>query len=91
MAGHLLPKQQSQRFAAIPELWQVKLPLQALQVAQPSLLDLLAHPGYTGTVLVPTDAAFGAMLAQYPAVLRDPALLQQVLKLHMLPPEPRTK
>ena len=42
-------------------------------------------------VLVPTDAAFDAALAKYPAAMTDPALLQQILKFHLLPPEPRTK
>lgn len=65
--------------------------LQALQVAQPSLLDLLSRPGWAGTVLVPNDAAWDAALAQYGAVLQSPALLQQVLKFHLLPPEPRTR
>ncbi len=65
--------------------------LQALQVAQPSLLDQLSRPGWAGTVLVPTDAAWDAALAQYGAVLQSPALLQQVLKFHLLPPEPRTR
>ncbi|KAI7839463.1 hypothetical protein COHA_006864 [Chlorella ohadii] len=63
----------------------------ALEVAQPPLLDLLSRPGWAGTLLVPTDAAFDAALAAHPAVMRDPALLQQVLKFHMLPPEPRTQ
>ncbi|KAL4421363.1 hypothetical protein ABPG75_010654 [Micractinium tetrahymenae] len=63
----------------------------ALQVAQPSLLDLLARPGWAGTLLVPTDAAWDAALAQYGPALQSPALLQQVLKFHMLPPEPRTR
>jgi len=65
--------------------------LQALDVAQPSLLDLLSHPGYMGTLLVPTDAAFDAALARYGDTLRQPSALQQVLKFHMLPPEPRTR
>ncbi len=52
--------------------------IQALEVAQPPLLDLLSRPGWAGTLLVPTDAAFDAALAAHPAVMRDPALLQQV-------------
>ena len=47
-------------------------------MAQPPLLDLLSRPGWAGTLLVPTDAAFDAALAAHPAVMRDPALLQQV-------------
>lgn len=39
--------------------------LQALEAAQPSLKDALSHPGYTNTILVPTDAAWDAALAKY--------------------------
>lgn len=38
---------------------------QALEATQPSLKDLLSHPGYTATLLVPTDDAFDAALAKY--------------------------
>lgn len=65
--------------------------LQALDVAQPSLLDLLSQPGFTGTILVPTDAAWDAALAQHASLLQDPSVLQQILKFHILPPEPRTQ
>lgn len=40
-------------------------PLQAANATSPGLTDLLTHPGWTGTLLVPTDAAFDAALAQY--------------------------
>lgn len=62
-------------------------------MAQPALTDLLSRPGWAGTLLVPTDAAFDAALADpaTAAALRDPGALQQVLKFHMLPPEPRTQ
>lgn len=65
--------------------------LQALQVGSPSLMDLLGRPGWAGTLLVPTDAAWDAALVAHGAALQSPALLQQVLKFHMLPPEPRTR
>ncbi|KAL4859409.1 hypothetical protein ACK3TF_000516 [Chlorella vulgaris] len=62
--------------------------LQAANATSPGLTDLLTHPGWTGTLLVPTDAAFDAALAQYQSLLQNPPALQQLLKFHILPPEP---
>ena len=63
---------------------------QALDQGQPSLLDLLDKPGFAGTILVPTDAAWEAAFASHGPLLSDPAGLQQVFKFHILP-EPRTR
>lgn len=38
---------------------------QAAEAAQPSLKAMLQHPGFTGTLLVPSDAAFDAALARF--------------------------
>ncbi|KAL6766775.1 hypothetical protein ACKKBG_A37315 [Auxenochlorella protothecoides x Auxenochlorella symbiontica] len=65
--------------------------LQAVAATNSSLEATLKRPGYTGTILVPSDAAFEAALAKYPGLLQDPAVLLQVLKFHILPPEPRTR
>ncbi|KAL4426862.1 hypothetical protein ABPG77_006648 [Micractinium sp. CCAP 211/92] len=62
--------------------------LQAAEVAQPSLKAMLQHPGFTGTLLVPTDAAWDAALARFQSLLQTPAALQELLKFHILPPEP---
>lgn len=47
--------------------------LQAANASSPGLTDLLMHPGWTGTLLAPTDAAFDAALAQYRERLRTAA------------------
>ncbi|KAI7844504.1 hypothetical protein COHA_001863 [Chlorella ohadii] len=62
--------------------------LQALEATQPSLKDLLSHPGYTANLLVPTDDAFDAALAKYGTLLQNPAFLTELLKFHIVPPEP---
>ena len=38
---------------------------QALDAAQPSMLELFRHPGYMATILVPTNDAWDAALAAY--------------------------
>lgn len=62
--------------------------LQAVTAANASLDAALAHPGFMATLLVPNDAAWDAALSAYPAALKDPSLLLEVLKFHILPPEP---
>ncbi|KDD74948.1 hypothetical protein H632_c969p0, partial [Helicosporidium sp. ATCC 50920] len=58
----------------------------------PGFMELLQHPGMLGTLLVPTDEAWEALEEIVPpAVLRSPALVEQILKLHWIPPEPRTR
>jgi uncharacterized surface protein with fasciclin (FAS1) repeats len=59
--------------------------LQAAEAA--GLTQLLSHPGFEGTVLMPTDAAFEAATQQYGDLLQKPGVLAQVLKFHILPPE----
>ncbi|PSC73937.1 Beta-Ig-H3 fasciclin [Micractinium conductrix] len=61
---------------------------QAVEASQPGLAGLLAHPGYTATLLVPTDAAFDAALARYQGLLQNAGALNELLKFHVLPPEP---
>jgi hypothetical protein len=41
--------------------------LQAANASSPGLTQLLMQPGFTGTLLVPTDAAFDAALLHYSA------------------------
>lgn len=65
--------------------------LQAVAAVQPPLDAALAHPGFMATLLVPTDAAFDAALASNPQAMRDPAQLLEILKFHILPPEPLTR
>ncbi|GAB4817690.1 hypothetical protein N2152v2_004736 [Parachlorella kessleri] len=61
---------------------------QALDAASPSLKELFQHPGYMNTILVPTDAAWDAVLEKYGPKISNPAVLQEILKFHILPPEP---
>lgn len=63
--------------------------LQAAAAAQPPLTDMLSHPGFVGTILVPSDAAFDALQAQLGPLAQNPAVLQQIVKMHILPPEAR--
>lgn len=63
--------------------------LQALDAAGLNLGDLFSHPGFTGTILMPTDDAMSAATSKYGSLLQNPGLLQQVIKLHVLPPEPK--
>jgi len=63
--------------------------LQAASASNPSLTELLNHPGFVGTILVPTDAAFDAAISQLGPLAQNPGLLQQILKFHILPPEPK--
>jgi uncharacterized surface protein with fasciclin (FAS1) repeats len=61
--------------------------LQAASAATPSLTELLNHPGFVGTILVPTDTAFDAAISELGPLAQNPGLLQQILKFHILPPE----
>lgn len=53
------------RTAGMHRLASANLLPQAAEVAQPSLKAMLQHPGFTGTLLVPTDAAWDAALARF--------------------------
>jgi uncharacterized surface protein with fasciclin (FAS1) repeats len=61
--------------------------LQAASAANPPLTELLSHPGFVGTILVPTDAAFDALISKVGPLAQNPGLLQEILKFHILPPE----
>jgi len=63
--------------------------LQAVDAAGLSFKDLFAHPGFVGTILMPTDGAFEEALAKYGATLQNPSVLAQIIKFHVLPPEPK--
>jgi hypothetical protein len=51
------------------------------------LTDLFNHPGFVGTILVPTDAAFDEAISKLGPLAKNPGLLQELLKFHILPPE----
>lgn len=62
-----------------------------MEATNTTLERMLRAYGLTSTILVPSDAAFDAALAAYGPALRDAALLTEILKFHILPPEPRTR
>lgn len=66
--------------------------LEALEkITSDGIIDYLKMPGMTGTILVPTDAAWEAAEAKYGDILSDSDALLQIFKYNFLPPEPRTR
>lgn len=65
--------------------------LQAVVASNSTLERMLKSYGFVSTILVPNDDAWDAALAQYGEVLQNPGVLTELLKFHILPPEPRTR
>ena len=67
--------------------------LQAVNSAQAPLNDLLSHPGFAATILVPTDEAWDAAMSRLSLNNNNnnnmDRMLNQVIKFHILPPESR--
>lgn len=65
--------------------------LQAVEATNSTLERILKSYGYTSTILVPNNDAWEAALTKYGDVLQNPAVLAELIKFHILPPEPRTR
>lgn len=53
--------------------------------------DLFDHTGLTATIFVPTDEAMQAAVSALGPLAQNKDILAQIVKFHIVPPEPRTK